>query len=239
VIEPKIIFQDEDLVVIEKPYGVVVNKAQSVQEETIQSWHESHIKSDGINTSSEFWQKGGVVHRLDRETSGVMILANTEASYNFLKQQFLERKTVKRYQALVHGVFKETEGTIAAPIERHPKNRHKFTIGTDLSRTSITDWKVLQSYKIQDFTFSLVELTPHTGRTHQLRVHMQSIQHPIVSDPIYGWQKHTAEDLDICPRLFLHAVYLEFDHPNGKRVSFQSDLPDELQKVLESLANSG
>jgi 23S rRNA pseudouridine1911/1915/1917 synthase len=235
VIDPKIIFEDEHLVVIEKPYGVVVNKAESVKEPTIQDWHEerSKIKSQTSNLNSEFIQKGGIVHRLDRETSGVMVLAKTEAAYDILKLQFLERKTVKKYRALVHGIFNEASGIISSPIERHPKNRHKFTIGTDLSRTSITDWKVINQYK----DLALVEMTPHTGRTHQLRVHMQSIQHPIVADPIYGWQKKVKDDLAICPRLFLHATYLEFTHPNSSKMHFESHLPMELEAALKNLVH--
>ncbi len=232
-VNPEIIFEDEFLVVIEKPYGVVVNKAESVKEPTIQDWFEPKLKIDNgqLTIKSEFEQKGGIVHRLDRETSGVMVLAKTEAAYNVLKQQFLERKTVKKYRALVHGIFTETSGIISSPIERHPKNRHKFTIGTDLSRTSITDWKVVNQFK----DLALVEMTPHTGRTHQLRVHMQSIQHPIVADPIYGWQKKVKEDLKICPRLFLHATYLEFTHPSGQKMYYESELPQELQAALENL----
>lgn len=225
MLDVEIIFEDENLTVIDKPYGVVVNRADSVREETIQDWFAPKIEGSGNN---EFFKKGGVVHRLDRETSGVMVLARTEETYFHLKQQFLERKTVKKYLALVHGTFKEREGIISAPIERHPKNRHKFGIGTDLSRTSITEWKVAEEFK----EFTLLELSPRTGRTHQLRVHLQSINHPIVSDPIYGWQKKIKSDLVWCPRLFLHAKYLEFADLAGKNVSFDSALPADLQEVL-------
>lgn len=227
--DPNIVFEDDLLVVIAKPYGIVVNNADSAPVETIQKWFtEKYGIPDG---TSEFLQKGGVVHRLDKDTSGVMVLAKTEKAYLMLKQQFLERQTLKKYLALVHGVMGEDKGLITAPIERHPKDRHKFTVGGDLARSSITEWKVEQKFN----EFTLLELTPHTGRTHQLRVHLQHIHHPIVSDPIYGFQKRVGDDLAICPRLFLHAKYLEFTHPSGERVHFEVPLPEELAQVLQNL----
>lgn len=217
---PKIIFEDESLVVIDKPSGMVVNKARTVKEQTVQEWF-------GIGEGEgEFYDKGGIVHRLDKDTSGVMVLAKTPQAYEALKQQFLERKTVKKYLALVHGEFKETKGLINTPIERFGQ---KFYVGKDLSRTAITEWQVIK--KIGENT--LVELTPHTGRTHQLRVHMRHLGHPIVSDPLYGDRKTWKKDLQICPRLFLHAKYLEFTHPvTGERVHFESELPEKLTNVL-------
>jgi 23S rRNA pseudouridine1911/1915/1917 synthase len=229
--EVTVLLEDDNLVVIDKPYGVVVNKAESVKTETIQDWFSPKITESG---EGEFFEKGGVVHRLDRDTSGVMVLARNMSAYTHLKQQFLERKTIKKYTALVHGEFKDKEGIISAPIERHPKNRHKFGIGTDLSRAAVTEWKVEKEFK----SYTLLELSPRTGRTHQLRVHLQSINHPILSDPIYGWQKHVKEDLQICPRLFLHARLLEFIHPiSGKKMTFESPLPQNLQDVLSGLVH--
>ena len=230
--------------VVDKPSGMVVNKAQTVKEETVQEWFSNKIlipKSEILNKSKypnsksknlefrdsslEFVEKGGVVHRLDKDTSGVMVLAKTPEAYEKLKLQFLERKTVKKYIALVHGELKG-EGVISTPIERHGQ---KFFVGNDLSRTAITEWRALQ--RVSPYT--LMELTPHTGRTHQLRVHMRHIGHPIVSDPLYGDRKTWKKDLQICPRLFLHAKYLEFTHPvTGEKVHFESDLPTELENLV-------
>ena len=239
--EPRIIFEDESMLVIEKPAGVVVNEAQSVKEETIQSWFADKVKIYG---DTEFARKGGIVHRLDKDTSGVMVLAKNEESYEKLKAQFLERKTVKKYTALVHGGFRDPEGVISQPIIRHPKDRHRFTTekGGDLSRTAITHWKVVRTELHPAFRgeqpFTLLELVPHTGRTHQLRVHLQYMHHPIVSDPIYGFKKTWKEDLIWCPRLFLHAKYLEFTHPvSDERVKFESELPSELEQVVASLVH--
>lgn len=227
--KPEILHEDDALVVINKPSGMVSNKAQTIQAETVQDWFAPQIKTTG---ESEFYQKGGLVHRLDKDTSGVMVLARTEEAYNKLKQQFLERKTVKIYEALVHGEFDKDSGLITAPIERHPKDRHKFTVGGDLARSSITEWEVITRFK----GFTLLQLTPHTGRTHQLRVHLQYIHHPIVSDPIYGFAKRVDDDLAICPRLLLHAKYLEFTHPTtNAKVHFEATLPSELESVLKSL----
>ena len=236
--EPRIIFEDDFLVVIDKPYGMVVNNAESVKSETVQTWFAQKYKIPvGV---SEFLQKGGIVHRLDKDTSGVMVLAKNEESYEKLKAQFLERKTVKKYTALVHGGFRDPEGIISQPVIRHPKDRHRFTTerGGDLSRTAITHWKVLRQYSVLSAQYSLVELVPHTGRTHQLRVHLQYMHHPIVSDPIYGFKKTWKEDFTWCPRLFLHAKYLEFTHPvSGERVKFESELPNELEQVVASLVH--
>lgn len=217
---PRIIYEDESLVVVDKPAGWVVNKSDTAKGRTIQEWH-------GIGEGvGEFYDKGGVVHRLDKDTSGVMVLAKDLEAYEGLKRQFLERKTVKKYVALVHGVLKEKEGVISTPIERMGQ---KFVVGKDLSRTAITEWKVIREFE----NYSLVELMPRTGRTHQLRVHLQHMGHPIVSDPIYGWRKSLKEDRKWCPRLFLHARYLEFEHPmNGERVNFEAELPGELKSAL-------
>lgn len=236
-INPRIIYKDESLMVIDKPAGWVVNRAQTVKEKTIQEWFSEKIlnpKSENPNKSQnlnlEFWNKGGVVHRLDKDTSGVMVLAKTPEAYEKLKLQFLERKTVKKYVALVHGEFKEQEGVVSTPIERHGM---KFFVGGDLSRTAITEWKVLRQYSILNAQYSMLELTPHTGRTHQLRVHMRHLGHPIVSDPIYGDRKTWMKDLELCPRLFLHAKYLELTHPvTGEKATFEAMLPKELEEVL-------
>ncbi len=196
--ELRIVYEDENLVVVDKPSGMLVD---AVVKDT-----------DGI-----------LVHRLDRDTSGVMVLAKTESTAAILKKQFEERQVAKKYLALVHGEMKAEKGLITTPLQRYPK---------DQLRSAITEWRVAE--RIGSYT--LVELSPHTGRTHQLRIHLKSIGHPIVSDPIYGFRKKIKSDLSFCPRLFLHAAYLEFTHPtNGKKASFKSDLPLQLQSVVENL----
>ena len=226
-----IIHEDDSICVIDKPYGVIVNNANTVRSETVQDWFFPKTqKLKNSKTPNEFLEKGGIVHRLDKDTSGVMVLAKTEEAYEKLKTQFLERTTKKTYWALVHGKMSEPTGIISAPIDRHPKDSRKFAVSDNLSRTAITEWKVLKEFP----KYSLLELSPHTGRTHQLRVHMQYSHHPIVSDPIYGWQKSLKDDLKICPRLFLHAHTLEFVHPTTNKImTFTSVLPPELLLHLE------
>ncbi len=233
MIDIRVIFEDEYLCVVDKPGGIVVNNADSVKDVTLQQWFVSRLVA--ADTMTEFWQKGGIVHRLDKDTSGVMVLAKTLEAYEGLKQQFLERKTQKTYLALVHGTLKESQGIVSLPIERYSKNKSKFAIGTDLSRMAITEWRVKETY----VDYCLVELKPHTGRTHQLRVHLQHMGHPIVSDPIYGWRKWLKEDLVFCPRLFLHATQLEFTHPvTGTLMTFDSPLPFDLAPTLSRLVHS-
>jgi 23S rRNA pseudouridine1911/1915/1917 synthase len=235
--EPKVIFEDESLVVIDKPAGMIVNNAQSTQSDTVQDWFaRTYNLQFTANKETEFAQKGGVVHRLDKDTSGVMVLVKTPEAYTKLKQQFLERKTIKKYTALIHGKLRDDSGEISKPLMRHPKDRHRFTVGGDLSRTAITEWKKVQEYKRINEDLTLLELVPHTGRTHQLRVHMQYLHHPIVSDPIYGFKKTWREDLEWCPRLFLHAAYLEFIHPvTEAKCVFEVELSEDLKLTLQNL----
>lgn len=233
----QIVYENDDVCVINKPAGVITNNAESSGIDTVQEWFKSKILNpkSQIQNESEFLQKGGIVHRLDKDTSGVMILAKTEVAYEFLKKQFLERTTQKTYCALVHGILKEKEGILSAPVERHSKNKHKFAVGTDLSRTAITEWKVLHEYSRFNNQYSMVELKPHTGRTHQLRVHMKHLNHPIVSDPIYGGKGYK-KDVVWCPRLFLHAKSLEILLPgNPVKSVFETELPVDLNLALGTL----
>ena len=152
-----IIFEDEAICVIDKPYGVIVNNANTVKSETIQSWFTS--KYNIISGIDSIWPKKGIVHRLDKDTSGVMVLAKTEEAYEKLKIQFLERTTKKNLLGFVHGKMPESSGIISAPIDRHPKDSRKFAVSTNLSRTAITEWKVLKEFP----EYSLLELSPQSG----------------------------------------------------------------------------
>lgn len=230
-VNPPIIFEDESLLVIDKPYGVVVNKSDTTAKVfTVQDFAEGKVLK--VPGAEEFNDRGGIVHRLDKDTSGVLVIAKTPEAFENLKNQFKGRKTVKKYLALVHGKVEPLVGKIDAPIERSPFNRMHFGIFPG-GREAVTSYKLISNFKFLMSNYSLLEVEPKTGRTHQIRVHMKYIGHPIVSDPIYGGRKQLREDLKWCPRLFLHAASLEIAHPEtGKKLEFGARLPEDLEKVL-------
>jgi 23S rRNA pseudouridine1911/1915/1917 synthase len=238
-VEPEIIFEDDSLVVINKPPGMVVNTSQTAREETVQEWFINKYQITN-SQNSEFGQKGGVVHRLDKETSGLLVLARIPSAYEKLKLQFLERKTVKKYKALVHGIMNPEKGIISLPVVRHPRVWGKFTIGKDLSRTAVTEWKREVIYEKRNGyeKYSLLDLMPMTGRTHQIRVHLKHLGHPIVSDPLYAGVKVLKADTSLCPRLFLHAYSLQLVHPiTGEGMIWEIDLPADLKQTLQKLVH--
>ncbi|QQG47289.1 MAG: RluA family pseudouridine synthase [Candidatus Woesebacteria bacterium] len=222
----EIIFENDDILVLNKPAGVVVNDSESTGRETLQS---IISKSFSFETSRLRDFRSGIVHRLDKETSGVILVAKSKAFFEKLQKEFFDRKVEKRYIALVHGELAENEGVINKPIGRLPKNRRKFGI-IEEGREAETHYKVLKVYLKDGEKLSLVELTPKTGRTHQIRVHLKSLGHPIVSDPLYVGRKTLRSDKKWCPRLFLHATELKIF---GN--TYKSNLSDDLEKVLQSL----
>lgn len=233
MLEPKIIFEDDYILVVNKPSGLVVNRAETVRKKTLQDWAEEKIKG--------FIKRSGIVHRLDKDTSGVMVIAKTPQAFVDLQKQFKERKVVKKYLALVHGKVEPKRGDIKMPLGRKLKERKKFSVRLG-GRKAVTFYQVKNyfnlSYLARDRVsnrikiegwVSLLEVQPKTGRTHQIRVHLAHIGHPIVSDPIYLGRKRLKEDKKWCPRLFLHAAYLGFCHPETKkRMGFEAKLPQEL-----------
>lgn len=244
----KIIFEDKNLVVINKPAGIVCNRAESVKEETLQDWMEQKYKIDKLEFEdvvfeevfSEFKNRSGLVHRLDKDTSGVMVLAKNAETFYFLKQQFMERKTKKKYMALVHGNVEPEQGTINLPIKRNILNRHKFHVDVD-GKMAKTEYKVIEKIKsVDDFSgdnglYSLVEINLLTGRTHQIRVHFTNLGYPLVCDSLY-LGKRLRGDLKFCRRIFLHAKYLSFIHPvSEERVEFEAELSEDLEECLKKL----
>lgn len=254
--ELNIIFEDDSILVLEKPVGVVVNRAETTEGETLQDQLSGYFN---LGDRLGIGDRAGIVHRLDRETSGLMVVAKTKAAFENLQAQFKNREIVKEYIALVHGEIKE-EGVIDRPIVRIGKfgkfgiaNRDNLGV-----REAKTEYSVSAKYQINPDVFlrfsevenknrinylknhardyTLLLLRPKTGRTHQLRVHLKSIGHPIVSDLIYAPAKLLKFDLNWCPRLFLHAKYLEFKHPASvKRFSFESGLPNDLKDAMLNL----
>ena len=234
-----IIFEDELLVAINKPAGVVVNKSDSANAFTVQEWMEGRLfdtdrRGVAHQLLEEFDSRGGVVHRLDKDTSGVLLLAKSPAAFQWLKSQFKERTTSKKYLTLVHGLVSPSEGEINAPIERNPFNRMHFGVFPG-GREAISSYRTIANFRLKtnpQEQFSLLEVTPKTGRTHQIRVHMKYINHSVVADPIYAGRKVYRDDLEWCPRLFLHAQSLTIVHPGGEKMEFKAPIPTELETVL-------
>lgn len=228
-----IIYQDNDIVVINKPAGVSVHKGIAEKGETIADWlAEKFPEIKKVGDEPEL--RPGIVHRLDKDTSGVLIVARNQKSFESLKSLFKNKKIVKKYLALVEGNLKNEKGVIDLPIGRSKSDfRKKIALSENLPdiacREAVTEYQVLEKFP----NYTLVEIYPKTGRTHQIRVHFKAIGYPIVCDSLYGGKRMT------CPhglkRHFLHANFLEFNLPSGSRVKLEADLPEDLAEVLERL----
>ena len=233
--EVKKIYEDDFVLVIDKPAGLVVNKAASVKGKSLQDIVEERgwIKVEGVE-DEVFVQRSGLAHRLDKETSGVLVIAKQPAALKFLLREFKARQVEKEYLALVHGLV-PAKGVIEASIQRHPFNKRKFTVIVG-GRESVTAYELVKSYILKDQKLSLVRVRPKTGRTHQIRVHFKYLGFPLVGDVIYGGRKNIQRDKKITPRLFLHASRIGFRHPSSKKwVEYQSSLPSDLEEVLDRL----
>lgn len=236
---PKVLFEDKAILVLEKPAGIVVNRAKTVKDKTLQDWVERkktlRDKDIKILRESDFIRRSGIIHRLDKETSGVMVVAKNPQVFNNLQKQFKERKVEKKYLALVHGEVSPPKGKITASISRSPFDRKKFGVFLG-GRPAKTKYKVKKHYALYSKPYTLLELVPTTGRTHQIRVHLKYIGYPVVSDSKYAGRKTARADRKWCSRQFLHASFLSFFHPKkNKKVKFSSPLPVELQNALEKM----
>ena len=268
----EVLFEDQDIVVVAKPSGVVTNRAKSVAGETLQDWFakrqqgksfpddwQSQLPDDfsiEYGSPAEIYRgRQGMVHRLDKDTSGVMVFAKHPGSLLNLLTQFGQRQTQKEYLALTHGKFRVERGTLSVPLARSSMDRQKFA--ADITgRPAVTQYTVEQVFsgfnwpKLEEIVgesahsirenerlyeqgFSLVRCLPKTGRTHQIRVHLAHEQHPSVGDTKYIGRKRAKVDPLWCPRQFLHATSLEFTHPRKKEiVKFETDLPKDLVAVI-------
>lgn len=232
-VAPQIIFEDNYLLAIDKPSGWVVNNAQTTFGiETLQDWLNSNFK---YPISGDKDLRSGIVHRLDKETSGVLLVAKTRIAFESLQQQFKEREIKKVYLALVHGEVKLSLGKIVAPVGRLPWRRDRFGV-IPAGREASTQYKVIEKFSKDQEAYSLVELYPLTGRTHQIRVHMKYLGNPLVGDDFYSGRKTARKDRIWCPRLFLHARSISFFHPvDRKLVKIDSPLPSDLQLAIKYL----
>lgn len=220
-----ILYDDDALVVIDKPVGVAVHPSPGWSGPTVVG----HLAAAGFRiATSGASERQGIVQRLDVGTSGVMVIAKSEYGYSVLKNAFRQRTVDKTYHALVQGHPDPLEGTIDAPIARHPKHDHKFAVMAG-GRNSVTHYETLEAHRFA----SLVRVHLETGRTHQIRVHMSALHHPCVGDLHYGADPVLAKRLGLT-RQWLHAVKLGFTHPeSGEYVEFETDYPDDLTAALE------
>jgi 23S rRNA pseudouridine1911/1915/1917 synthase len=232
-----ILYEDPSIIVIDKPSGMVVHPAYGNSSGTLVNALLYHCKDlSGINGVL----RPGIVHRLDKDTSGVMVVAKEDGAFHHLVKQFKNRTVEKLYLAIVYGKFDQKEGLIDSAIGRHPSERKRMSIRAKRGRAAITRWERTEEF--DNCTF--LEIFPKTGRTHQIRVHLSSIGHPLLGDPLYGRKGRPGaihdpvlkECVKRMNRQALHAHRLKFDHPRtGERVEFVSPVPQDMEEVLEWL----
>ena len=231
-----ILHEDDDLLVIDKPAGLVVHPAPGHPSGTLVNALLYHCRSlSGIGGEA----RPGIIHRLDKDTSGLLLVAKHDRSHRHLAAQLKTRKLQRRYQALVHGAMPAQEGTIDAPVGRHPTQRKKMAVVAHGGRAARTHYRVLEAWGV----LSLLELALETGRTHQIRVHLASLGHPVLGDATYGpgarrWPGRPAleQAMRAFPRQALHAAQVRFRHPtHGDCMTFSSPVPTDMAALLAQL----
>ncbi|MEV5739555.1 RluA family pseudouridine synthase [Microbispora rosea] len=226
-----ILYEDDDVVVVSKPIGVAAHPTVGWTGPTVIGG----LLGGGHRVStSGAAERQGIVHRLDANTTGVMVVAKSERAYSHLKRAFKERTVDKRYHALVQGHMDPLRGTVDAPIDRHPSGDGRFAVVAG-GKDSVTHYDTIEAFRAA----SLLDIKLETGRTHQIRVHMAALRHPCVGDLLYGADPTLAARLGV-GRQWLHAVSLSFEHPaTGEWMTFTSDYPADLAHALEILADEG
>jgi 23S rRNA pseudouridine1911/1915/1917 synthase len=225
----EILHEDNDILVISKPPGVVVHPAHGHYQGTLVHGLLHYLKELPVIGGE---QRPGIVHRLDKDTSGLLVVAKNDLSHRILVERFKERKIEKTYHAIVAGRLQDKAGSIDMQIGRHSVHRKKMAVQEYGGRVAVTRWRVLEEFAVP---FSFVELRPETGRTHQLRVHMASIGHPIVGDRLYGKKYCHYRGLDF-DRQCLHASSISFRHPvSGRKVDFTAPLWPDMEEIIVRL----
>ena len=225
-----IVYEDEDVLVINKPKGLVVHPAAGHQDDTLVNGLLHAMGDDLSGINGEL--RPGIVHRIDKDTSGLLAVAKNDRAHIFLASQLKDHTMARTYEAIVCGSFREDSGTVDAPIGRHPSDRKKMTVTARNSKDAVTHWEVVKRYR----GYTHIRCRLETGRTHQIRVHMAHIGHPILGDMVYGHKKPELGQDSQC----LHAGILCFRHPkDGRPVIVQAQLPEYFTAVLEKLEKLG
>ena len=235
-------FEDEDLIVLSKQVGLVCHPSDEHLDGTLVNALIHHCGASNLCNVQGERDRLGIVHRLDMDTSGLMLAAKTDEAGTALMKAIQDRMVDRRYLALVHGLIAHDTGMIDAPIARHPKDRTRMSIrDTEAARDAVTTFRVLQRFdaRSRDNGYTLVDCKLFTGRTHQIRVHMEYAKHPLVGDPLYVANRPKSEIANLgLRRQFLHSFMLSFDHPiTGDLLNFADNLPGDLQEVLEGIAD--
>lgn len=237
----QIVYEDEDILAIDKPAGLIVHPVPkrgsseiSPVGESVSEWFVSkYPDAKDVGEKMGDVERPGIVHRIDRETSGLLLLAKTKEGHAHLKEQFQNREIEKFYHVFIHGVLKEDRGTINLPIGRSASNFKKWSAqrgSRGERREAVTYFEVLK--RAEDKSASLIEAKPKTGRTHQIRVHFQALHHPVVGDKLYATGK---PDLLGFKRLALHARAISFNNLKGEKVSLEAPYPEDFQNALKEL----
>ena len=219
-----ILYEDDDLLMVNKPKGMVVHPSAGHTTGTLVNAVMYHCKEDlsGINGV----MRPGIVHRIDKDTTGVLVICKNDKAHNFVAEQLKEHSITRKYRAIVNGVIKEDEGTVNAPIGRHPTERKKMAINEKNGKHAVTHYRVLERFSNHTY----IECQLETGRTHQIRVHMASLHHPLLGDTVYGSQKNPYH----LEGQTLHAMVLGLIHPStGSYLEVTAPLPEYFQKLLK------
>jgi len=225
-----VVYEDRDLLAVVKPAGILMHRtAAKEKEETLADWIlENRPKIKNVGDDPRV--RPGIVHRLDKDTSGIILIAKNQNTFEYLKSLFQAGEVQKTYLALVYGNIEPQEGAIDKPIGLKSGSVKRTIHGGKMAKQAITEYKVLKNYD----GFSLIEARPRTGRTHQIRVHLASINHPIVADALYAGKKAKKDSLGLS-RQFLHASSIEFVGPDKTRFRFEAKMPDDLTRALKSI----
>ncbi len=221
-----ILYEDDDILIVNKPKGMVVHPAAGHFDDTLVNGLMEHCRGNlsGINGV----MRPGIVHRIDRDTTGILVVCKNDLAHSCIAEQLKVHSITRKYQAVVYGVIKEEEGTIDAPIGRHPSDRKKMCVNLKSGRNAVTHYRVLERFA----GYTYVECRLETGRTHQIRVHMASIHHPVLGDTVYGPEKNPFH----LEGQTLHAGVLGLLHPRtGEYMEFEAPLPEYFSQLLEKL----